>query len=298
MNVKFRRYSHTPGFTEDFNLVRNFLVRINANEITPHDFPWGRWEWAFSLPYLDEQSISRIGIWEDSGKIVGLATYEDKLGSAYFSLDKEYAILKQEMLSYAATELSVDGKLRALIPDIDVEFQLVASKNGFRPSESREYNSVYDIELDSINYDLPDGYTVSNLASGYDIRKYGRVLWKGFNHEGEPPESEQEIRERMKSLIGGPHANLELKIAAISPQGDYVSYCGMWYERGTENALVEPVATDPAYRLKGLGKAAVLEGIRQCGILGAKRAYVGSCQQFYYNIGFRPLPPSTWWVRK
>lgn len=176
MNVKFRRYSHTPGFTEDFNLVRNFLVRINANEITPHDFPWGRWEWAFSLPYLDEQSISRIGIWEDSGKIVGLATYEDKLGSAYFSLDKEYAILKQEMLSYAATELSVDGKFRALIPDIDVEFQLVASKNGFRPSESREYNSVYDIELDSINYDLPDGYTVSNLASGYDIRKYGRVL--------------------------------------------------------------------------------------------------------------------------
>jgi GNAT superfamily N-acetyltransferase len=298
MNVKFRRYSHTPGFTEDFNLVRNFLVRINANETTPHDFPWGRWEWAFSLPYLDEQSISRIGIWEDSGKIVGLATYEDKLGSAYFSLDKEYAILKQEMLSYAATELSADGKLRALIPDIDVEFQLVASKNGFRPSESREYNSVYDIELDSINYDLPDGYTVSNLASGYDIRKYGRVLWKGFNHEGEPPESEQEIRERMKSLIGGPHANLELKIAAISPQGDYVSYCGMWYERGTENALVEPVATDPAYRLKGLGKAAVLEGIRQCGILGAKRAYVGSCQQFYYNIGFRPLPPSTWWVRK
>ena len=94
------------------------------------------------------------------------------------------------MLNYATKALSVDGTLRALIPDTDAEFQLIASKDGFRPSESREYRSVYDINLDSISYGLPSGYTIGNLASGYDIKKYGRVLWRGFNHGDEPPESE------------------------------------------------------------------------------------------------------------
>jgi predicted N-acetyltransferase YhbS len=69
----------------------------------------------------------------------------------------------------------------------------------------------------------------------------------------------------------------------------------MWYEPGTDYALVEPVATDPDYRLMGLGRAAVLEGVIRCGKLGAKRAYVGSSQQFYYNIGFYPAASGTWW---
>ncbi len=69
----------------------------------------------------------------------------------------------------------------------------------------------------------------------------------------------------------------------------------MWYDSETEYALVEPVATDPDFRMLGLGKAAVLEGIRRCGQLGAKQAYVGSSQQFYYQIGFRPVPTSTFW---
>lgn len=296
MHIKCRQFTSCPGFTEDFSHVRDFLVRISANGMTQYHFPWGRWEWAFSLPYLDESSISRIGIWENDGEIVGIATYEDKLGSAYFCLEKDFAFLKKEMLLYAARELSANGKLRALIPDTDEEFQIAAFQNGFRPTDDRELNAVYDISYNSFEYLLPRGYSITALSNGYDIRKYNRVLWRGFNHEGEPPETEQFLKEREKSLIGGPHADLALKIVVKSPQGDYVSYCGMWYEKGTENALVEPVATDPIYRRKGLGKAAVLEGIRQCSLLGAKRAFVGSSQQFYYNIGFRPLPSSTWWT--
>lgn len=59
---------------------------------------------------------------------------------------------------------------------------------------------------------------------------------------------------------------------------------------------MEPVATDPDYRKLGLGKAAALEGVKRCRDLGAKVAFVGSSQQFYYNIGFRPYSTKTWWV--
>ena len=95
-----------------------------------------------------------------------------------------------------------------------------------------------------------------------------------------------------------PNINLDLKIFVVAPNGDFVSHCGMWYDKTIDCALVEPVATEPAYRKMGLGKAAVLEGIKRCGKLGAKRAYAGSSQQFYYNIGFRPYKTSRWWEEK
>jgi predicted N-acetyltransferase YhbS len=71
----------------------------------------------------------------------------------------------------------------------------------------------------------------------------------------------------------------------------------MWYETKNRIAYVEPVATDPAFRRMRLGKAAVLEGIRRYGELGAHVAYVGSDQAFYQALGFRTVFTSNCWVK-
>jgi len=47
----------------------------------------------------------------------------------------------------------------------------------------------------------------------------------------------------------------------------------------------------------GLGKAAVLEGIRRCGELGATVAYVGSDQEFYKALGFSKVFTSECWIK-
>lgn len=295
MTAQFRNYTSEAGFTDDFHAVRDFLVRINAKNPIQYDFEWGRWEWAFSLPYLDATNLSKIGVWEDAGQIVAVATYEDKLGSIYFCVDAAYDFLKPEMLLYAKDNLcDADGKFRVLINNTDREFQKAASQYGFKPTQEGEGNAVFDIDVDSIAYTLPPGFSAVSLAENCDIKKYSRVLWRGFDHGEDPPETEAELSERRMSL-SGPHLNLDLCIAIVSPEGEYASYCGMWYDKNTEYALVEPVATDPAYRKLGLGKTAVLEGIKRCGQLGAKQAYVGSSLQFYYQIGFHPLSASTFW---
>lgn len=95
-----------------------------------------------------------------------------------------------------------------------------------------------------------------------------------------------------------PNVDLNLKIAAVAPDGNFVSYCGMWYDPEAGFAVIEPVATDPDYRKLGLGKAVVLEGIRRVGELGAKVVLVGSSQQFYYSIGIRPFSAATLWKMK
>ena len=296
MTVTFRNFTNEPGFSDDFHRVRDFLVRINRKNPIPHyHFEWGRWEWAFSLPFLDTANQHRIGIWEDDGEIVALATFEDKLGAAYFCVDEAYQFLKPDMLIYVRDHLrDADGNLKVLINNADREFQLIAARHGFVPTQDREAVSMMDIDLEAIRYMLPAGYTITSLADDLDLLKFNRVLWRGFNHEGEPPTTPEDLEGRRKSL-SGPHLDLNLCIAVVSPEGEYASYCGMWYEKATEYALVEPVATDPKYRKLGLGKAAVLEGIRRCGQLGAKQAYVGSSQQFYYQIGFQPLPAGTFW---
>ena len=83
-----------------------------------------------------------------------------------------------------------------------------------------------------------------------------------------------------------------------SPDGHLVSYCGMWYEKATGVAYVEPVATDPDYRRRGLGKAAVLEATRRARDLGAKRTIVNSGLAFYQAIGFRQLFTIQPWQKK
>jgi predicted N-acetyltransferase YhbS len=119
-------------------------------------------------------------------------------------------------------------------------------------------------------------------------------LWRGFNHAGEPPEEGLQDRQKMQS---GPNFRKELTIVVEGPAGDFVSFCGMWYEPVNKIAYVEPVATDPDFRRLGLGKAAVWEGIRRCGLLGATVAYVGSDQEFYQAIGFTKKFDSRCWIR-
>jgi GNAT superfamily N-acetyltransferase len=108
--------------------------------------------------------------------------------------------------------------------------------------------------------------------------------------------SEDDLEDRRK-MFDTPKARRDLKIAVKAPSGDFVAFCGMFYESSGRFAYVEPVATDPDYRRLGLGKAAVLEGIRRCRDLGAEVAYVGSNLPFYLSFGFKVIYNTACWVR-
>lgn len=118
-----------------------------------------------------------------------------------------------------------------------------------------------------------------------------------MNGEGEFQFPKEKEEGAVAAMIR-PNVDLSLKVAVVAPDGNFVSYCGMWYDSEAGYAVIEPVATDPDYRRLGLGKAAVLEGIRCVGELGAKKAFVGSSQQFYYSIGLRPFSTATMWSKK
>ena len=258
------------------------------------------WEYAHTHPWFDESSVGRIGIWEDGGEVVGVATYELRLGEAFFHTHPSYAHLKPEMLAYAEENLSAtgdDGKryLKAFVNDFDTAFEETVVSRGYRlASQLHRLMSQFEIPSPFPPIRLPKGFRLKSLVDENDLRKIHRVLHRGFNHPGEPPAEGIEGRKKMQS---GPHFRKDLTIVVQAPNGDFVSYCGMWYDAANRFAYVEPLATDPDYRRRGLGSAAVLEGIRRCGELGATVAYVGSDQPFYLSIGFRKLFTVNCWAK-
>jgi GNAT superfamily N-acetyltransferase len=295
MPVTTRNYSGNLEFKEEYNKIYDFLCEINKSEIVNSNFEYARLEWMFTHPMLDRSELSKIRVYEANGKIVGLVTYESVLGDAYPVVIPGYEYLYEEMMDYAINHLSKDGKVKFMIQDGNTSVQQLARSKGYVPTKHDEADSIHMMD-DNMDYELPDGFEVMSLADEYDLYQLNKVLHLGFNHGPEYNPTDEDLNER-KFMFSGPHNDLSLKIVVKNSDGEYVSFCGMWFDPVSKLAVVEPVATVPEYRKKGLGKAAVLEGVKRCKDLGAKYAIVGSNQQFYYNIGFNPFSTYRFWIK-
>jgi GNAT superfamily N-acetyltransferase len=298
MSIKLRQYNGL----NDYKLVNDFLVAHYQSENQDGNWLQPAWEYMHSHPYLDQSSLGKIGIWEDDGMLVAVVHYESILGEAFFEFHPDYKHLKNDMLDYAENNLyttSKDGKkdLRVFVTDMDNDFIALVKASGYE-NDARNNRPMYQFIIPDPFpvIHLPEGFQLKSLADECDWAKVHRVIWRGFNHAGEPPAGEDELESRRK-MFDTPTARRDLKIAVKAPNGDFVSFCGMFYEPHNRFAYVEPVATDPDYRRMGLGKAAVLEGIRRCGALGATVAYVGNDLPIYQSIGFKKVYVSECWLK-
>lgn len=296
MNIKFRNYTHIAGITDDYHKVRDFFVKLGYKEFT-----YTRWDWMATHICLDKDAVKRIGLWEEHDEIVGVATFDCVLGDTFCLTLDGYEHLKEAMVLYSEKHLKAGNKFSIVVADEDVSFQKTLASLGFIATNQKESDAIFYVDETSMAYELPKGFSITSMAETYDIFKYGQVMWKGFDHEldGEGPYVQTpEEKNAREAVMKRPHVDLNLKIAVVAPSGEFVSYCGMWYEPKAGFAVIEPVATVPAYRKMGLGKAAVLEGIKRVAALGATKVTVGSSQQFYYSIGMRPFKTASKWIRQ
>ena len=299
MNITFRNYDHA----KDYALVSDFLIahhrpgNLDGNWIEP------MWEYMHFHPALDSSNMGRFGIWEDAGKISGVAHYEWHMGEAFFQFHPAYRHLRKEMLGYAESNLTgiskKDGRkyLCAYVNDNDAEFLSLVKERGYeRDAEGDRQMMKFDIPEPFPSITLPDSFRLKSLADDPDWAKVHRVLWRGFDHGDDVSMNEEEFESRRR-MFDTPKARRDLKIVVESPDGNFAAFSGIFYEPTGRFGYVEPVATVPEYRRMGLGKAAVLEGIRRCGELGADMAYVGNELPIYTAIGFKKIHTSECWLK-
>ena len=299
MKIAFRHYAGP----DDYQRISAFLIAHHQPGNADGNWLEPTWEYMHFHPGLDSPSLGKIGIWEAGSETVTVVHYESHLGEAFFEFHPDYRHLRTAMLEYAEANLTgvsrKDGRkyLCAFVNDNDVEFQRLVESRGYKryPDNTRPL-SRFDIPDPFAAISPPAGFRLTSLAEECDWAKVHSVMWRGFDNGDDVPMNEQEYESRRR-MFDTPRGRRDLKIAVAAPNGDFAAFCGMFYEPTGRFAYVEPVATDPTYRRLGLASAAVLEGIRRCGTLGATVAYVGSDQPFYRSIGFTKIYSSECWLK-
>jgi len=288
---------------QDYQRIYDFLAAHYQPRNPAGSWLAPAWEYAYFHPLMDLTALEKIGLWEEEGEIYGVVNYGWHIGDAFFFFHPGYRHLRREMLEYAESNLSgisqQDGRryLCAFVNDNDRPFlDLVKSRGFTREAENNLPAYHMDIPDPFPSISLPQGFRLQSLADECDWAKVHQVMWRGFDHGEDVPMNEEELESRRK-MFDTPTARRDLKIVAAAPNGDYAAICGMFYDAANRYAMVEPVATDPAYRRLGLGRAVVLEGMRRCAALGAREAYVDNDLPFYQDMGFKKLFVTECWVK-
>jgi len=129
-----------------------------------------------------------------------------------------------------------------------------------------------------------NGFAIRSMAdpgSRLDLRC--KAMGLGFDHVDPREWCAPEEYLRVQSA---PDYRPELDLMAEAPGGDYAGICIAWYDDANRFGVLEPVCTVPEYRRRGIGRAVIREALNRLYRLGARKAYVGSGQDFYAAIGF------------
>lgn len=293
--MTFRTYTGSRMETGDYQKLHDFLVETKNTEYTYARFDWMMTNW----DYLEDQYLERIGIWEEEGKMVGAVLFDHSLDVLFLTVLPGYEYLYQEMYHYAKEHMVKEDNPEFLIyaKDTNTELQKILKKNGMIATEEKDMVAVFDLSEEIPEVNLKKGFRLTSLEEHRDYEQYMKCLFKGFGHEenGEVFSFTKESFEECKKAYERHNVDLSLKISAVDEDGNYVAHAGMWYDKNSEIALVEPVCTIPECRKMGLGKEVIYEGLRRVKTMGAKVAVVGSGQQFYYSLGFVPYSTGTIW---
>ena len=291
---------HSYQYERDFERVGQFLIEVYQHGDHLPVWLQPRWEYMHFHTHIKSLDTSKFVIAEEGDQIMGVVHCEGREHLIYFQVRPGCEEVKPLLFAHAEAHFEgaerQAGRLRTLhIDERDQTMALLAQEHDYTlNAEYREEHSQYDLRTPLLTPSLPEGFRLQSLADNNDLHKINQVLWRGFNHPG--PADPAEVAGR-RFAQQAPNFRKDLTMVAVAPNGDYVSFGGMWYVPQNKVAYVEPVATDPDYRQMGLGRAVVVESMRRAAALGAEIVWVGSGQEFYLSFGFKKLCSTDVWER-
>ncbi len=266
---------------ENFCDLISFFVKINKSK-QYINWNWARFTWAYLHPYCDRTYLDRFVVWWQGGRIVGIAVYDMIPGEVFCTVLPGFEELLSEILNYSEENLSDKNGLRIAVGPEDTAMLALLTARGYIKTEQTE--RVLRLKLDQkLGYFLPEGLKIREILFPRDLEAYYRVIWKGFDHEGDTEELE---RMREKTGLKRPNELTYLKLAVENETGEFVAHCQCWYRKDTDYAYVEPLCVIPEYRGKGIGTAVLKEALIRCRKLGAEDAFVISEHPVYTKLGF------------
>lgn len=280
---------------DDFLAMKRVLIEGRA--ASPHsghihvgDLDWWR---SFLLRGYDWTQIAYL--WEaGEDQVVGWSLFSPGYGAFdLFALaDARRSAHLDVMLDWTvqrAIDLAARQGLTAIstmwVFDDDALWQGHLSRRGFAPDP--DYALHYLVHaLDGIpSSRLPDGFTVRHVGHE-DVEARAAAHRAAFGSERLTGETYREV-----VRIAGYRPDLD--VITVAPNGRIASFALGWLDEENRVGEFEPVGTPPDFRGQGLGRAALLEGLRRMRARGAQCVIVyveadnAPAQALYRSVGFR-----------
>ncbi len=286
----------------DFMLVRQFL--IDSYSGFDHLFNWGidRWEvFRYSGNAGSELAGDRVWerfvrLWEDGGRLVGVAHPEDG-GDLHVQIDADHRYLENEMFAWGEEHRSpgqVAGALSTWVRAHDSHRREVLRSRGWKRIGLDGYTRRRSLLTPLPAGPLPDGYLIRSLDLMGDRDAEGRaaVSRAAFGTT--------RTAEMARVLASAPSYRPDLDLAAIAGDGTFAAYTTVWLDEVNRFGVLEPVGTHPDHRRIGLASAVMAEGMRRAAALGAETAYVGcgddpGVNRLYEKVGFVDVDADELW---
>lgn len=283
-------------YLTDFTTVYDFLIDIYERDWR-NGVPAPFLEYALSSTWMDKRYLHRNRLWFDDDQVAAFVFTESEPFKIFFSLRPGYESLAEEMVSYAENHMiTQNGKQHFILFKGQQALTDVVRNRGYQKTGGH-IDLIYDFEQNGpLAFPLPSGYRFVKNAE-LDQEKILRCLWKGFNHEEEEGPWDAGHMDDAYLLMTAPHYTPQYP-AVIEEEktGDYVCFAGMWWTPQNHLAYMEPLATVPEHRRKGLAAAALSELYRRMKPLGATHM-TGGANKFYAKIGYHPLIVWTVWEK-
>jgi hypothetical protein len=276
---KIKQYPKDQSYHETFFEVILFLNKQNEKGKFIF-FHWSRFEWMFARANFKEEDLSQITLFYKDEVLVGALIFEDEPG-VFFVIYEDDIKLKEVITNYLFEKQIHDD---LIIPN-DLEMIKILEKNQYIQTDW--IDPVTRFSIDKVDIMETPNYQIKSLLEDYRLDQIHYALWRGFNHGDDVIYSDENIKSR-KQMTSSPNFKKHHTYVAIH-ENQYVSYAGIWYMEGSHSALIEPVATVPEHRQKGLARSCIYHAIMAARKDGATDIYVGSNRSVYLNMGFKPF---------
>jgi ribosomal protein S18 acetylase RimI-like enzyme len=277
----------------DLLRMRDFLSAANAASDWPGFWHIGDLIWGvYQNTVFDPQRSIRL--WESAdGELLGFGWLEepDGVNLQIHPRLRGDGTLEQQILAWAAehnrARLGVESpELWAKANDSDAPLCALLERLGFARDDFHYLLMRRDLQAPIPDTALPAGWSVRHVG--------GEDEWPArVETHREVWHPSKVTLEAYRRLRQAPVYDPELDLVAVSPDGEFASYCICWLDPANRCGEFEPVGTRSAFRGRRIGTAVMLEGLRRLRERGAESAIVVSVgsneasRRLYESVGFR-----------
>lgn len=286
MKPTMRSYKNEEDYWRIREFLRQIMIVNGRRELSWHVARWDYWIWFANRDIEKIQLEENVFIWEAENKQIAAVLNPEGHGHAFPQIHPDFDTpeLKEEIIKVAEERLTTKGedgrhKVSVWLDSQEKALQEILTRRGFhRVEEAGNQEVQHRRSLDEPLPDVPQvpGYTIRPMEGGLELLERCYASGLGFHNDDiHTARDNRDHPEWYHHIQSAPLYRRDLDIVAVASDGSVASFATAWFDDVSRTAYIEPVATIPAHRKHGLGKAVIFEALHRLKRMGCKVAFVG-----------------------